>query len=238
MNEIFSKDDKECDFLAGATLLVNKPKDWTSFDVVNKIRYALKRRLGVKKIKVGHAGTLDPLATGLLIICTGKFTKKLNEFQGLPKEYTGTITLGGITASYDLETPVEHNFSTDQLSLEEIEKTRKQFLGELEQVPPIFSALKVKGQPLYKHAREGTSVEIKSRKVQIYEFEFQNIQIPDLEFKAVCSKGTYIRSLAHDFGKALNNGGYLSKLCRTKIGDYSLEDAWKLSELIAYLGSD
>ncbi len=223
------------DFLAGEVLLVDKPKGWTSFDVVNKIRYKLKRRLGVKKIKVGHAGTLDPMATGLLIICTGKATKKINLYQGMPKNYTGTIQLGATTPSYDAETAVNEQFPTDHITPELLEAARQQFVGDLEQIPPMFSAIKVDGQPLYKKARRGEVVEVKPRPVSIYSFEFTRIELPEIDFAVQCSKGTYIRSLAYDFGKAVRSGGYLSALCRTQIGEYKLEDAWKLEELVEFL---
>ena len=225
------------DFKAGALLLVNKPKTWTSFDVVNKIRYQLKHTLGVKKIKVGHSGTLDPLATGLLIICTGKFTKKLNELQGLTKEYTGTFYLGCTTPSFDAESEVDQRYPTEHITRELIEEKRAAFLGEIDQVPPTFSAIKVDGQPLYKKARAGKKVKVEARRVTIYDFEFQRFELPELDFIVKCSKGTYIRSLAHDFGKALNSGAYLSALCRTKIGDFRLEDAWELDELVKHIQS-
>jgi len=223
------------DFLAGATLLVNKPKGWTSFDVVNKIRYKLKHRLGIKKIKVGHAGTLDPMATGLLIICTGKFTKKLANFQGLPKEYTGEITFGATTPSYDAETEIDQTFPTEQINEELIESTRKTFLGEQEQYPPMFSAIKVDGQPLYKKARKGIVIEVKPRPVNIYDFEITNVELPKMQFRVQCSKGTYIRSLAFDFGKAMQSGGYLTELTRTSIGEYKLTNAWDLENLVEKL---
>ena len=223
------------DFKAGSILLVDKPLNWTSFDVVNKIRFRLKFLLKVKKIKVGHAGTLDPLATGLLIICTGKATKLLQSFQGLDKTYTGIITLGATTPSYDLETEIDTSYPTEHITPPLIESTRQQFLGPIEQMPPQFSAIKVKGVPVYKKAREGTKVELKTRNVSIHQFEFPKIDLPHLHFQVDCSKGTYIRSLAHDFGQALNSGGHLTQLCRTRIGDYHLEDAWNLEELVAYL---
>lgn len=221
----------------GTSLLVDKPQGWTSFDVVNKIRSSIKHSLGVKKIKVGHAGTLDPMATGLLIICTGKSTKKLAEFQGLTKEYIGTITLGATTPSYDAETEPDAIFPTDQITEPQLEKARQHFIGDIEQVPPMFSAIKVDGQPLYKKARQGIVVEVAPRPVTIYEFEFTNISLPNVEFRVKCSKGTYIRSLAFDFGKALNSGGYLSSLTRTKIGNFKLEDAWNLEALIENISS-
>jgi tRNA pseudouridine55 synthase len=221
----------------GTCLLVDKPKSWTSFDVVNKIRGGLKHNLGLKNIKVGHAGTLDPLATGLLIICTGKSTKNLAEYQGLPKEYTGTITLGATTPSYDAETEPDAIFPTEHITLELLEAARLSFIGELEQMPPMFSAIKVDGQPLYKKARQGIVVEVKPRPVTIYEFELTRIALPEVDFRVTCSKGTYIRSLAYDLGKALNSGGYLSALCRTKVGKFNLEKAWKLEDLVAHIGS-
>jgi tRNA pseudouridine55 synthase len=223
------------DFKAGATLLIDKPKTWTSFDVVNKLRSKIRYALGVKKIKVGHSGTLDPMATGLLLICTGKFTKKLEEFQGLSKVYTGTIKLGATTASYDAESQEDETFPLDDITPEKIEAARLQFLGKIEQIPPMFSAIKVDGQPLYKKARKGETVEIKPRPVEIYKFEITNIDMPYLDFKVACSKGTYIRSLAYDFGRALNNGGYLTDLRRTKIGDYSIKKAWDLDELLQHI---
>jgi len=221
------------DFLAGATLLVDKPRGWTSFDVVNKIRYKLKKRLKVKKIKVGHSGTLDPMATGLLVICTGKFTKKLT--QGLSKEYTGTMVLGACTPSYDAETEIEERFPYDHIDEDMLEKARLQFIGEIEQIPPMFSAIKVDGQPLYKKARKGERVEIDPRTVHIGQFDLTRVELPEIDFKVQCSKGTYIRSLAHDFGKALRSGAYLKALRRTKVGDFSIEDAWNLDELIEYI---
>jgi len=214
----------EC-FQNGQLLLIDKPLEWTSFQVVNKLRWAIRKKFNIKKIKVGHAGTLDPLATGLLIICTGKFTKKINEYQGLPKEYTGTFTLGATTASYDLETEVNQKFPTKHITEKLIHETTKHFIGEIDQKPPLFSALKHDGERLYNIARRGDKVEIKSRKVQIYEFEITAIAIPEIKFRVKCSKGTYIRSLANDFGEALNSGAHLSDLRRTKIGDYLVIDA-------------
>ncbi|MEN0050536.1 MAG: tRNA pseudouridine(55) synthase TruB [Bacteroidota bacterium] len=213
-------------------LLVDKPKEWTSFDVVNKLRSTIRKKLGIKKIKVGHAGTLDPMATGLLIICTGKFTKQLSEYQGMPKEYTGTLHLGATTPSYDAETAIDAQFPTDHITYELLEQARQQFLGDIEQKPPIFSAIKVDGQPLYKKARKGESVEIKSRPVKIYDFDLLSKDLPNIDFEVKCSKGTYIRSLAYDFGKAVESGAYLTGLRRTKIGEYDVKDAWSLEELV------
>ena len=214
----------EQDFKDGQILLIDKPLHWTSFQAVNKLRWLIKKTFKIKKIKVGHAGTLDPLATGLLIICTGKFTKKIEELQGQIKEYTGTITLGATTPSYDLETEVDQTFDTDHITEQAILNTTKQFIGEIEQYPPVFSALKKDGKRLYEYAREGKAVEIKPRTIEIKEFEITGIRLPDVEFRVVCSKGTYIRSLAHDFGRALDSGGHLTELRRTKIGDYDVAD--------------
>ena len=222
-------------FIEGTCLLVDKPSGWTSFDVVNKIRSSLKYNLGVKKLKVGHAGTLDPLATGLLIICTGKFTKKLNEYQGLPKEYTGTIFLGKTTPSYDGETEADGHFPTDHITPELLEQAKSSFLGDIEQLPPIYSAIKVDGQPLYKKARKGEMVEVEPRPVHIYDFDIDHANLPEVTFRVKCSKGTYIRSLAHDYGKAVNSGAYLSALRRTKIGDFHVKDAWELESLIDHI---
>lgn len=225
-------------FKEGATLLVDKPLEWTSFDVVNKIRYALKKALNVRKIKVGHAGTLDPLATGLLIICTGKFTKKIETYQSQYKVYDGSIRLGATTPSYDAETAVNEIFPLENITNEMIYDNVKHFVGEIEQIPPMFSAIKVDGQPLYKKARKGQEVKIKSRKVTIHDFKITNIRFPDVDFEVQCSKGTYIRSLAYDFGQKLDNGAYLTKLRRTQIGEHSLKDAWQLDDLIAHIQED
>ncbi|AEM70061.1 tRNA pseudouridine synthase B [Allomuricauda ruestringensis DSM 13258] len=213
------------DFLNGQILLIDKPLEWTSFQAVNALKWAIRKKFGLKKIKIGHAGTLDPLATGLLIICTGKFTKKIPELQGQVKEYTGTFTLGATTPSYDLETEVNQTFPTGHITDASIKEATKKFLGEIEQVPPIFSALKKDGKRLYELAREGKKVEIKSRKIEILEFKITRITLPEVDFKVVCSKGTYIRSLAHDFGEALGSGAYLSELRRTKIGDFNVNNA-------------
>ena len=213
------------DFLEGQILLIDKPLKWSSFQAVNKLKYILKRQYNLpKKFKIGHAGTLDPLATGLLIVCTGKFTKRITEIQAQAKEYTGTFTLGATTPSYDLETEVDETFPTEHITAELIQETIKQFLGEIDQKPPVFSAIKKDGKRLYEHAREGSEVEIAFRKTTVHEFEITRIELPEVDFRVVCSKGTYIRSLAYDFGKALNSGAYLSALRRTKIGDYSVDN--------------
>lgn len=226
------------DFWGGETFLIDKPLQWTSFDVVSKLRIAISRsQKPRKKIKVGHAGTLDPLATGLLIICTGKNTKTISGIQGLTKEYTGVITLGATRPSFDMETEIDQTFDTSQLTEQEIINATESFKGVIDQYPPIFSAIKVDGKRLYKSARKGENVEVKSRKVEINEFEITKIELPDVHFRINCSKGTYIRSIAHDFGKALNNGGYLSALCRTHIGEYDIANAWNLEELIEVVNS-
>lgn len=213
------------DYKEGQILLIDKPLEWTSFQAVNKVRWLIRKSFGIKKIKVGHAGTLDPLATGLLIICTGKFTKKIDTFQAQIKEYTGTFTLGATTPSYDLETEIDQTFDISGITSEKIHEATKQFIGEIQQQPPVFSALKKDGKRLYEFARSGEEVDVPFRKITISEFEISKIDLPNIDFRVVCSKGTYIRSLAHDFGKALQNGAHLSALRRTKIGDFSVEKA-------------
>lgn len=214
------------DFLSGQVILINKPLTWSSFQAVNKLKYILKRNYDLpKSFKIGHAGTLDPLATGLLVVCTGKFTKKITEIQSQTKEYTGTITVGATTPSYDLETAVDFYFPTDHINEKLVLETTNQFIGEIMQQPPVFSAIKKDGKRLYEHARAGETVEIAFRKTTIYSFEITKIALPHIDFKVSCSKGTYIRSLAFDFGKALHSGGHLSALCRSKIGDFTVEQA-------------
>lgn len=213
------------DYKNGQVLLIDKPLEWTSFQVVNKLRWHIRKKFNIKKIKVGHAGTLDPLATGLLIICTGKFTKKIEEYQGQIKEYTGEFSLGATTPSYDLETAIDKTFPVSHLTDELIIETTKKFVGEIDQKPPIFSAIKKEGKRLYELAREGKTTIIKSRKVTVLTFEITKIDLPVVNFRVVCSKGTYIRSLAYDFGKALNSGAHLSGLRRTKIGNFSVDGA-------------
>lgn len=214
------------DYQNGQILLIDKPLNWSSFQAVNKIKYALINKVGLpKKFKIGHAGTLDPLASGLLLICTGKFTKTISELQGQAKEYTGTFYLGSTTPSYDLETEIDETFSISHVDEDLIQQTVKQFLGEIDQKPPIYSAIKKDGVRLYEHARAGEVIEIASRKTTIHEFEITRIDLPEIDFRVVCSKGTYIRSLAFDFGKALNSGAHLTALRRTKIGDYHVENA-------------
>ena len=214
----------------GVVILINKEKKWTSFDVVKKTKNLIKEKFNIKKIKVGHAGTLDPLATGLLIICTGKLTKKISEIQNLHKTYSGEITLGGKTPSFDLETEINQQFDLINITEDQVYSVAKEFSGEMFQKPPLFSAIKVKGERLYKKARRGEKVNIKKRKITIYNFEITAINLPKVKFIINCSKGTYIRSIANDFGLKLKNGGYLSELTREKIGNYSLNQSLTISE--------
>lgn len=213
------------EFKEGQILLFDKPLGWTSFQLVNKVRWLIRKSCDIKKIKVGHAGTLDPLASGLLILCTGKFTKRIEQYQAQEKEYTGTFTLGATTPSFDMETEVDKSFGIDHISEENISCAALEFLGEIDQVPPVFSALKKEGKRLYEYARNGEEVVIPSRKVEIKEFEITEIRFPEVDFRVICSKGTYIRSLANDFGKSLGTGAYLSSLRRTKIGGFIVEDS-------------
>ena len=217
-------------YLNGQVLLIDKPLGWSSFQVVNKLRWLIRKHYNIKKIKVGHAGTLDPLATGLLIICTGKETKNINTYQAQEKEYTGTITLGGTTPSYDLETEIDQTFLTDHLTEKLLHKTTEQFTGEIQQKPPIFSAIKKDGKRLYELARAGETTEIQARTVTVHDFELTRIALPQVDFRISCSKGTYIRSIAHDYGQALKNGGHLSALRRTGIGNFRVENALSIEE--------
>lgn len=220
------------DFKNGQVILIDKPLHWTSFQVVNKLRWSIRKKFNFKKIKVGHAGTLDPLATGLLIICTGKFTKTIDQLQAETKEYTGSFTLGATTPSYDLETKVDKIFLTNHITEEKLNKITNLFIGEIEQTPPLYSAIKKDGIRLYELARKGETTSIKSRKITVFEFEITKIEMPLVNFKIVCSKGTYIRSLARDFGNALDSGAYLSSLRRTKSGDFKVENALSPLEYI------
>jgi tRNA pseudouridine55 synthase len=217
-------------FEDGKILLFNKEIGWTSFDVVKKVKNLIRQAYQIKKIKVGHAGTLDPLASGLLIICTGKFTKKISNIQGQRKIYTGQITLGSTTPSYDLETSIDKTFDISNISEKDLLQTANKFIGIIQQKPPIYSAIKVKGERLYEKARRGESVNIKSRETTIFSFEIKNIAFPHFQFKIECSKGTYIRSIADDFGKHLKNGAHLSQLTRTHIGEYNLNRALSVNE--------
>jgi len=217
-------------FLTGQVILINKPLHWTSFQVVNKVRWLIRQKFNIKKIKVGHAGTLDPLATGLLILCSGKMTKEIDRFQGQEKEYSGRFLLGATTPSFDLETEIDQEFSTNHITKEMIESTRKKFVGTIQQKPPVFSALKKDGKRLYAYARDGESVDVPSREVSITSLTLDTSDFPSLQFVTSCSKGTYIRSLAHDFGKALKSGAHLTDLCRERIGEFRLDQAISIDE--------
>jgi tRNA pseudouridine55 synthase len=217
-------------FLDGQILLIDKPYEWSSFQALNSVKWTLKKAFSIKKIKVGHAGTLDPLATGLLLICTGKSTKKIPELQGMEKEYTGTFRLGATTPSYDLETPVDETHPIDYLTEARLREAAGKFFGEILQKPPVFSAIKKDGKRLYEYAREGEVVEVPTRKVLISEFELTRIALPEVDFRVRCSKGTYIRSLAHDFGRELGCGAHLSALKRTKTGPYNVNNAMSPNE--------
>jgi tRNA pseudouridine55 synthase len=216
----------------GELILIDKELNWTSFDVVNKIRYAIKKKFDIKKIKVGHAGTLDPLATGLLIICCGKMTKSINNFSAMNKTYSGKITIGSTTPSYDLETKPNVHYPIDHINEKLILKTAKKFVGKIFQTPPMFSAIKKDGVRLYNLARQGKEIKIDKREVLIDSFEITSFNLPEISFNVTCSKGTYIRSLAHDIGKELNSGAHLSELRRIKIGDYSVKDSVKVMDFI------
>lgn len=226
------------DFQNGEILLVNKPLGWTSFDVVNKLRWNLKRKLNIKKIKVGHAGTLDPLATGLLIICTGKKTKLAAELTAQNKTYTGKFLIGKSTPSYDLETEFDNSCNTDLITTEQIQKVAEQFIGEQLQTPPIFSAKKIDGKRAYESARAGKTVEMKQNQIIIETFKVDAENFPEVKFEISCSKGTYIRSIAHDFGLALENLATLIELNRTVSGDFKLEDAKSVEEWIAIINEE
>lgn len=226
------------DFETGEVILVNKPLKWTSFDVVNRLRIAIKESLGIKKIKVGHAGTLDPLADGLLILCTGRFTKKIDEYQAQEKEYTGTFRLGATTPSYDLEHEIDTEYEYNHITPEHILKVAEELTGNIQQIPPVFSAIKVNGRRAYKFARKEKELILEPRAVTISEFEITAINLPDVDFRIVCSKGTYVRALARDFGNALQSGAHLIALRRTRIGRFKLSEAVELDELIKQIKED
>ncbi len=223
-------------FAEGEVLLINKPLTWTSFDVVNKLRYTITKKLG-NRIKVGHAGTLDPLATGLLIICTGKMTKRIDEFSGMDKEYTGTFFIGATTPTYDSEMEPDATFPIEHIDTMLLKEVQQKFTGVLQQMPPIYSAIKIDGKTAYQQARKGKEMEMKTRTVEIKEFELTRTGLPEVDFRVVCSKGTYIRSLAFDFGKALNSGGYLKSLCRTKTGAFDLKNAMTVEECVQMINA-
>lgn len=222
----------DLDFEGGEILLFNKPLQWTSFDVVNKVRRELKKYTGNSRLKVGHAGTLDPLASGLLVICTGKMTKRIDEFQAQEKEYTGTLLLGASTPSFDMETEIDRRFDTSGLTADMLHAAAGRFTGEIQQIAPAFSAIKIGGERAYKKARRGEKPKLKARTVYVSVFELTAIRLPEADFRVICSKGTYIRSLAHDFGKALNNGACLTALTRTRIGNFRLGDAWEVNDFV------
>ena len=215
----------------GTVFLIDKPLDWTSFDTVNFIRCLFMRFYGIRKLKVGHAGTLDPLATGLLILCTGPMTKQIEDFQAQIKTYTGTMILGQTTPTYDLESDPNAFFPTDGITAEQIDLARKKFIGDIKQHPPKYSAIKIKGKRAFDYARSDEEIELKARDIHIEDFKISTDRFPELDFEVTCSKGTYIRSLAHDFGRELGNGACLKTLRRTRIGDFKVEDAWRLEDL-------
>ena len=220
------------DFISGKLILIDKEKKWSSFDVVNKIRNAIKKKFSIKKIKVEHAGTLDPLATGLLILCTGKMTKNIDNLSILRKRYLGTITLGATTPSYDCETDINNTYPTSHITEKLIKSNINNYIGVISQKPPIYSAIKKDGKRLYMYARAGEKIEINSRKIEIFDFKIVKINMPNIDFEISCSKGTYIRSIANDFGKNLNSGAYLSNLKRTEIGDFKIINASKVDKFI------
>ena len=218
-------------FEEGEVILLDKPIDWTSFDTVNFIRALIKRFYGIRKLKVGHAGTLDPLATGLLILCTGRMTKQIEDYQAKIKTYTGTILLGQTTPTFDMESEPDAFFPTGNITPEQIDEARKKFIGDIKQYPPKYSAIKIKGKRAFDYARSDEEIELKARDIHIEDFKLNMERFPELDFEVTCSKGTYIRSLAHDFGKELGNGACLKLLRRTRIGDFKVEDAWQLEDL-------
>ncbi len=226
MNTEYSEEQ----FLEGQVLLINKPLEWTSFDVVNKIRLIIRKRFGIKKIKVGHAGTLDPLATGLVIVCTGKATKQIDQYQGMEKEYVASVCLGATTPSQDLESEIDQRFPYEHITQASLEEALQSFVGDNDQIPPVFSAIKINGRKSYDLARKGAEVELKARKININKMNLISYDLPHFTVEVGCSKGTYIRSLARDIGEKLNSGGHLTGLIRTHIGAYSLENAISMEE--------
>lgn len=228
---MFSSDSNHIDFKAGEVILVDKPKEWTSFDVVNKLRYLIRHQFQFKKLKVGHAGTLDPLATGLLIVCTGKFTKNIDTYQAQIKEYVTTIKLGATTPSFDRETEEDAQFPYDHITHEILNEKLKSFIGEQDQIPPMYSAKRVDGKKAYISARKGETLELKPNQIVIYSLELLNFQLPYVTLKMTCSKGTYVRAFGRDLGAALNSGGYLHELRRTRSGDFSVDEAMSIEEI-------
>lgn len=225
------KESKDFDFIQGEILVINKPLDWTSFDLVNKIRIMLCRLMKIKKLKLGHAGTLDPKATGVMVLCSGKLTKQIDEIQADEKEYVALLKVGATTPSFDLETEEDEQFTTAHITRETVEHILPLFVGAIEQVPPAYSAIKVDGKRAYKLARKGQEIELKSKMLVIKEIELLRFDMPEIELRIVCSKGTYIRALARDIGKAMNSGAYLIGLKRTRIGEYTIDNSLELSEL-------
>jgi tRNA pseudouridine55 synthase len=223
------------DFKKGEVVLINKPVTWTSFDIVNSFRHFMRAKLALGKLKVGHAGTLDPLATGLLLVCTGPFTKRIVEFTDYDKEYTGTIMLGATTASFDSEQQVDQTYPIDHITEELLLAAARKQTGIIQQVPPIFSAVKIEGKHAYEYARKDREVTMPPKEITISEFEITRIALPEIDFRIVCSKGTYIRAIARDFGQDVRSGGYITSLCRTRIGPFHLRDAWELNALKAAL---
>lgn len=230
-------ESKDFDFIRGEILVLNKPIDWTSFDLVNKVRIMLCRFMKIKKLKLGHAGTLDPKATGLMVLCSGKLTKQIDEIQADEKEYVAIIKVGAVTPSFDLETEESDHFPTDHITREMIENVLLKFVGSIEQIPPDYSAIKVDGKRAYKLARKGKEIELKPKLLVIKEIELIRVELPEIEIRIVCSKGTYIRALARDIGEALNSGAYLIGLKRTRIGPYSLDQSMDLTELADMLSA-
>jgi tRNA pseudouridine55 synthase len=231
---VLTRISDSADFIEGSIILIDKPLHWTSYDVVKKLRNLLSKTTGMRKIKVGHAGTLDPLASGLLIVCTGKATKQIQFIQDAEKEYEGSFYVGATTPSFDLETEINETFPTEHISESLIQEKAKEFTGEISQLPPVFSAIKKDGKPVYLAARKGIDVKLEPRIISIYQLDVWG-NIPDLYFRTQCSKGTYIRSLANDFGKALGSGAYLQSLRRTKTGEYDVKDAWEIEPLIEFI---
>jgi len=231
------KESKDFDFIRGEILVLNKPLDWTSFDLVNKVRIMLCRLMKIKKLKIGHAGTLDPKATGVMVLCSGKLTKQIDEIQADEKEYIALLKVGATTPSFDLETEEDQQFATAHITRETLENILPSFVGAIEQVPPAYSAIKVDGKRAYKLARKGTEVELKSKMLVVKEIELLRFEMPEIELRIVCSKGTYIRAMARDIGKALNSGAYLKGLIRTRIGEYTIDQSLDLTELADMLSA-
>jgi len=231
------KESKDFDFIRGEILVLNKPLDWTSFDLVNKVRIMLCRLMKIKKLKIGHAGTLDPKATGVMVLCSGKLTKQIDEIQADEKEYVALLKVGATTPSFDLETEEDEQFATAHITRETLENVLPSFVGAIEQIPPAYSAIKVDGKRAYKLARKGKEVELKAKMLVVKEIEILRFEMPEIELRIVCSKGTYIRALARDIGKALNSGAYLKGLIRTRIGEYSIDQSLDLTELADMLSA-